>query len=72
MEVVIGHKGKRSFRVTVRGRTCHSSLAPLGVNAVEYAARAHRRRSATSPSASRATGARDALYDVPFTTAHTG
>ena len=30
MNVVIGHKGKRSFRVTVRGRTCHSSLAPDG------------------------------------------
>ena len=39
MDVVIGHKGKRSFRVEVRGRTCHSSLAPQGVNAVEYAAR---------------------------------
>ena len=39
MDVVIGHKGKRSLKVTVRGRTCHSSLAPLGVNAVEYAAR---------------------------------
>src|SRR5215204_1003640 len=39
MDVVIGHKSKRSFWVTVRGRTCHSSLAPQGVNAVEYAAR---------------------------------
>ena len=39
MGVVIGHKGKRSFRVTVHGKTCHSSLAPRGVNAVEYAAR---------------------------------
>ena len=28
MGVVIGHKGKRSFRVTVHGKTCHSSLAP--------------------------------------------
>src|SRR4030081_3031535 len=34
---VIGHKAKRSLRVTVCGKTCHSSLAPLGVNAVEYA-----------------------------------
>src|SRR5262245_16576195 len=38
MGVVIGHKGKRSFRVSVHGKTCHSSLAPHGVNAVEYAA----------------------------------
>jgi acetylornithine deacetylase len=33
MDVVIGHKAKRSFKVIVHGRTCHSSLAPLGVNA---------------------------------------
>src|SRR5262249_20715360 len=39
MGVVIGHKGKRSFRVTVHGKTCHSSLAPHVVNAVEYASR---------------------------------
>ncbi|MET4019709.1 acetylornithine deacetylase/succinyl-diaminopimelate desuccinylase-like protein [Bradyrhizobium sp. F1.4.3] len=39
MEVVVGHKGKRAERVTVRGRGCHSSLAPHGVNAVSYAAR---------------------------------
>ena len=71
MDVVIGHKGKRSFKVTVHGRTCHSSLAPLGVNAVEYAARVIAKirdisdRLATS-------GARDDLYDVPFTTGHTG
>jgi acetylornithine deacetylase len=71
MDVVIGHKGKRSFKVTVHGRTCHSSLAPLGVNAVEYAARVIAKirdiadRLATS-------GTRDELYDVPFTTGHTG
>ncbi|MGC0320862.1 acetylornithine deacetylase [Bradyrhizobium sp. USDA 326] len=39
MQVVVGHKGKRAERVTVRGRGCHSSLAPHGVNAVLYAAR---------------------------------
>ena len=71
MDVVIGHKGKRSFKVTVHGRTCHSSLAPLGVNAVEYAARVIAKirdiadRLATS-------GTRDTLYDVPFSTGHTG
>jgi acetylornithine deacetylase len=71
MQVVIGHKGKRSLRVTVRGRTCHSSLAPFGVNAVEYAARLIAKireiadRLATS-------GARDSLYDIAHTTAHTG
>jgi acetylornithine deacetylase len=71
MEVVIGHKSKRSFRVAVRGRTCHSSLAPLGVNAVEYAARLVTKIREVSDRHARE-GARDALYDIPFTTAHTG
>jgi acetylornithine deacetylase len=71
MNVVIGHKGKRSFRVDVHGRTCHSSLAPAGVNAVEHAARLI---VAIRDIAERLAceGARDPLYDVPFTTAHTG
>ncbi len=71
MEVVIGHKSKRSFYVTVHGRTCHSSLAPQGVNAVEYAARLVAKIREISDRLARQ-GARDELYDVPFTTAHTG
>ena len=71
MDVVIGHKGKRSFKVIVRGRTCHSSLAPLGVNAVEYAARVIAKIRDISDRLAKS-GARDALYDVPFTTGHTG
>src|SRR3954468_4479392 len=31
MDVVSGHKAKLSFKVILHGRTCHSSLAPLGV-----------------------------------------
>ena len=71
MQVMIGHKAKRSMRVTVRGRGCHSSLAPQGVNAVDYAAllvvkmREIARRLA-------AEGGRDEDYDIPHTTAHTG
>jgi acetylornithine deacetylase len=71
MGVVIGHKGKRSLRVTVRGQTCHSSLAPHGVNAVEYAARLIVKIRDMSERLARE-GARDPLYDVPFTTGHTG
>src|ERR1051326_4390551 len=71
MGVVIGHKGKRSLRVTVHGQTCHSSLAPQGVNAVEYAARLIVKiRDMAERCAQK--GARDPLYDVPFTTGHTG
>jgi acetylornithine deacetylase len=71
MDVVIGHKGKRSIKVMVRGRTCHSSLAPLGVNAVEYAARVIAKIRDISDRMAKS-GARDDLYDVPFTTGHTG
>ncbi len=71
MNVVIGHKGKRSFRVDVRGRTCHSSLAPEGVNAVEYAARLIVKIRDMADRLARE-GARDPLYDVPYTTTHTG
>jgi acetylornithine deacetylase len=71
MSVVVGHKAKRSFTVTVQGRTCHSSLAPAGVNAVEYAARLIVKIRDINDRLAR-DGARDPLYDVPFTTAHTG
>lgn len=71
MGVVIGHKGKRSVRARVRGLTCHSSLAPQGVNAVHYGALlvAEIERIAGELAAS---GPRDALYDVPFSTGHVG
>lgn len=71
MDVVIGHKAKRSLRVHVRGKSAHSSLAPSAVNAAEYAARLaafvsdRGRRFA-------AEGAQDPLYDVGHTTAHVG
>ena len=38
MGMVLGHKGKISFRVTVSGLSCHSAYIGNGVNAVEYAA----------------------------------
>ncbi len=71
MQVVSAHKGKHSWRTRVRGFECHSSLAPTGVNAVEYAAeliaflRALARRKA-------AEGPFDPAYDVPHTTVHVG
>jgi len=71
MRVNIGHKGKHSYRAHVRGMSAHSSLAPTGVNAVEYAAEAvaylkgmARRIHEEGPF--------DDLYDVPHTTVHTG
>jgi acetylornithine deacetylase len=67
MQVIIGHKGKQGVRATFRGKSCHSSIAPDGVNAVEYAAdliTEVRRRAVQLAKA----GARDEMYDVAHTT----
>ncbi len=71
MKPVVAHKGKKSYRCTVKGLAGHSAYAPHGVNAVEYAAEAvaflknmarrHRDR-----------GPYDRGFDVAYTTAHTG
>ena len=71
MQLVVAHKGKMGWRCRIRGREAHSSLTPRGVNAVQIgceivayiAQRARQFRDA---------GARDAAYDVPYTTAHVG
>jgi acetylornithine deacetylase len=71
MRAVVAHKGKHSYRCTVRGLACHSAYAPQGVNAVEAAAeivaylKAMARRF-------RDEGPHDPLFDVPYTTVHTG
>jgi acetylornithine deacetylase len=70
MNVIVSHKGKKSIRVHARGFECHSSIAPTGVNAIEYAAeliahiRAVARRFQDGPS--------DDAYDIPFTTFSVG
>jgi len=71
MQVICAHKGKLAIRCRVDGQSCHSSLAPQGVNAVEYAAEAvaylrgmARRIMAEGPF--------DDGFDVPHTTVHTG
>jgi acetylornithine deacetylase len=67
MQVIIGHKGKHGVRATFRGLARHSSIAPDGVNAIEYAAELIleiRRRAALLAAATE----RNSLYDVPHTT----
>ena len=67
MKVIIGHKGKHGVRATFRGVAKHSSIAPEGVNAIEYAAELIieiRRRAADLAK----NGPRDTLYDMPHTT----
>lgn len=67
MQVIIGHKGKHGVRATFKGLARHSSIAPDGVNAIEYAAEliTEIRRRAVKLAHS---AARDELYDVPHTT----
>ncbi|WP_221793083.1 acetylornithine deacetylase [Oceanobacter mangrovi] len=71
MKVVTAHKGKLAARVTVTGKECHSGMAPLGVNAINYAARlivwleqlARQKR---------LSGPFEEGYEIPYTTVHTG
>lgn len=71
MQVCVGHKGKRSFRAIFKGKEAHSSLTPMGVNAIDYAARlAVFLRGMADRIAG--DGPFDELYDVAYTTVHTG
>ncbi|WOH78957.1 acetylornithine deacetylase [Bradyrhizobium sp. BEA-2-5] len=67
MQVIIGHKGKHGVRATFRGLARHSSIAPDGVNAIEYAAEliVEIRRRAELLAAD---AEQDSLYDVPHST----
>lgn len=71
MELVVAHKGKKSWRCRVRGHEAHSSLTPLGVNAVQIACEIVTYLTNMARSF-RDDGAFDQAYDVPFTTVHTG
>ncbi len=71
MELVVAHKGKKSWRCRVRGHEAHSSLTPQGVNAVEIACEIVTYLTNIARSF-RDHGTQDADYDVPFTTVHTG
>ncbi len=67
MQVIIGHKGKHGVRAKFRGLARHSSIAPDGVNAIEYAAEmiTEIRRRAVKLAAA---VSQDSLYDVPHST----
>jgi acetylornithine deacetylase/succinyl-diaminopimelate desuccinylase-like protein len=71
MQAVTAHKGKLGFRVTAHGLEAHSSLAPIGVNAIYMASdligaiRAIQAEIAEH-------GMRDGDYEVAYTTLHVG
>lgn len=71
MQIATGHKGKAALRAACHGVEGHSSLAPQALNALHLACdfignvRQMQARLARE-------GARDAAYDVPYTTLHVG
>ena len=71
LQVVTAHKGKLGFRVTAHGLEAHSSLAPIGVNAIYMVCDliAEIRRIQDDLAAH---GARDGDYEVAYTTLHVG
>ncbi len=71
MHVVASHKGKRSYRCHVHGLEAHSSLAPAGVNAVEYASAIITLLQKLAREFHNH-GPFDDDYDCPHTTVHTG
>jgi acetylornithine deacetylase len=67
----IAHKGGRAYKVHVHGSEAHSSLAPLAVNAVEYAAELIVfLKGVANEMAS--TGPREEGYDIVHSTLQTG
>lgn len=71
MQVVVAHKGRRTFICRVRGHEAHSALTPVGVNAVEIACQIVSYLAAMAKRLRR-DGPHDPLFDVPFTTVHVG
>jgi acetylornithine deacetylase len=70
LQVVTGHKGGRAYRCTLDGLSVHSSLAPTGVNTIEYAARLI--VFIRSIADRLAKGPQDADFDLPYSTISVG
>ena len=71
MQAVTAHKGKLGFRVTAHGLEAHSSLAPIGVNAIYMAADLIAAIRAIQQDIA-ANGISDGDYEVAYTTLHVG
>ncbi|MDZ3832850.1 MAG: acetylornithine deacetylase [Sphingopyxis sp.] len=71
MNVIVGHKDGTAWRCSVEGREVHSSLAPHGVNAIEYAARMIVRIREIAERLEREEP-RHPGYEIPFSTMQTG
>lgn len=71
MQVAIGHKGKRAYMARITGQTGHSALAPRFVSALQVAVDLVVGLRGLQDQLKQS-GARDAGYDVPFSTVHVG
>ena len=71
MQAVTAHKGKLGFRVTAHGLEAHSSLAPIGVNAI-YMASDLIGQIRTIQTQIAENGPRDGDYEVAYSTLHVG
>ncbi|WP_202368521.1 acetylornithine deacetylase [Pseudomonas sp. MWU318] len=71
LKPVLGHKGKLAMRCDVQGHPCHSAYAPLGVNAIEYAAELIGELGRIGQQL-KAPEHHDARFDPPYSTVQTG
>ncbi|WP_027613002.1 acetylornithine deacetylase [Pseudomonas sp. URIL14HWK12:I6] len=71
LKPVLGHKGKLAMRCDVHGHPCHSAYAPLGVNAIEYAAELIGELGRIGQQL-KAPEHHDARFEPPYSTVQTG
>ncbi|MEH6359883.1 MAG: acetylornithine deacetylase [Amylibacter sp.] len=71
MAVATGHKGKMALHADCIGKEAHSALAPTGLNAIHLAADFVTELRDIQTEIVK-NGAKDADYDVPYTTVHVG
>jgi acetylornithine deacetylase len=71
LKPVLGHKGKLAIRCDIHGEACHSAYAPLGVNAIEYAAELIGELGRIG-NRLKAQEHHDTRFDPPFSTVQTG
>ncbi|PAW49641.1 acetylornithine deacetylase [Pseudomonas moraviensis] len=71
LKPVLGHKGKLAMRCDVHGHPCHSAYAPLGVNAIEYAAELIGELGRIGQQL-KAPEQHDSRFDPPYSTVQTG
>jgi acetylornithine deacetylase len=71
LKPVLGHKGKLAMRCDIHGQACHSAYAPLGVNAIEYAAELIGELGRIGTRL-KAPEHHDVRFDPPFSTVQTG